>query len=644
MCGIAGFTRFGSPFGDESLLHAMGDTMIHRGPDASGTYIDSRIGLCHRRLSIIDLSESGNQPMASTGGGLQIVFNGEIYNFQEYRKQALAEGYVFRSESDTEVILYLYHRYGLEFVQHLNGMFAIALWDAGRQRLVLARDRLGKKPLYYTLHNNQWLFASELKALLAVPGFNPSLRRDAVADFFFYQYVPDPKTVFRDVHKLAPGHMLVVTPEKHTLTRYWRIQYQTQECSEEQAVEELRHLIADSVRMRMISDVPLGAFLSGGVDSSVVVANMATLNENTITCSIGFEDKHFDEVSFARQIADQYATSHTEFVVGYDLPQMVGEISRYFDEPFADPSYVPTYFVSQLARRKVTVALAGDGGDECFAGYSKYKIDRLENRLRQWSRPVLTPFFATSLARLFKSLLPPTGGKLGTLLRTLSVNPAEGFFLSNAFFRQPLWDDLVDPEFDKSLAGYHPRDVTLNHYTDADSEDHLGRIQYVDQMTYLPGDILVKVDRMSMAHSLETRAPLLDYRLVEFAAKLPSRYKLSDHEGKHILKKAYEGELSNHILYRKKMGFSVPLRDWMRDDLSSLFERVVLRPDAGVSQIMQPGKLRRVWQAHRDGKANCSAELWSILNYELWWSRYVAGQMLEDSFDGGRTSLGAKAG
>ncbi|MAR91593.1 MAG: asparagine synthase (glutamine-hydrolyzing) [Pseudomonadales bacterium] len=636
MCGIAGFTRFKTGRGDQALLQQMGQVILHRGPDAGGEYLDDEVGLCHRRLSIIDLSAAGNQPMHSVDGKLVIVFNGEIYNFQPLRQELLAQGYAFASRTDTEVLMALYQRDGADMVTKINGMFAFAIWDREQRTLFLARDRLGKKPLYYYPSDDGVVFGSELKSLMQMPGVPRRIRADAVYDFFAYQYVPDPKTIFEDIYKLEPGHTLTVTPEGITRQQYWNLSFQhpialdtgtgakgNPARSETQIADELLNLIRDAVASRMISDVPLGAFLSGGVDSSGVVGLMAQSSPKPVTtCSIGFDSQEFDEVDFAREIARQFKTDHHEFTVRENVPANLERIAAFFDEPFADPSLVPTYFVSQLARQQVTVALAGDGGDEDFAGYAKYAVDAMENRLRNRVPGFVRHKIMPALARLLAGAGNPLLRKAHTLCTTLSRDPAYGFFLTNSFFRQHLWDDLVTDSFSARLKDYHPADITLRHYQEAPAEDHLSRILYTDFKTYLPGDILVKVDRMSMANSLEVRAPLLDYQVVEYAAKIPSALKLNNGDKKYILKRAFSKLLSHDTLYRKKMGFSVPLADWLRHEIKDQAEDWLFNSPAGVRDYFKLNRLRQIWDQHQSGQQDYSSELWSMVMFQLWFNRY----------------------
>jgi len=630
MCGIAGFVQYQdhvntSHLGDLTTLKKMGDSIFHRGPDAHGEYLEDQIGLCHRRLSIIDLTESGTQPMLSSDGRYVLVFNGEIYNFQELRKLAEEQGYNFKTQTDSEVILALYALEGESCISKLNGMFAFAIWDKTKQQLFLARDRIGKKPLYYYDNGNEFIFGSEIKAILAHPAAKKSVNPEAVYDFFAYQYIPEPKTIFHNIYKLKPGHCLSISKEKRNTYPYWDLSFANQSMkSEAEISQELLHILDESTRQRMISDVPLGAFLSGGVDSSGIVALMSKNSETPVTtCSIGFDSKKFDETKYAKQIADQYKTNHHELEVTKNVEDNLLHITSFFDEPFADPSMVPTYFVSQLAKQKVTVALAGDGGDESFAGYQKYAIDQIENDLRNKVPSLLRRSLLPKLASLLSGRSSTLLRKGHTLLNTLSLPPDQGFYLTNCFCSDLIWNQLARPDFKRSLGDYHPSTLTKDYYRKCDGEDHLSKILYTDVKTYLPGDILVKVDRMSMANSLEVRAPILDYRVMEYAASIPSHMKLKQSEKKYILKEAFKPLLTDEILYRKKMGFSVPLADWLRKDLKPLAEDRLFSKDSGLSHFFDIQALKELWQKHQNGSHNFSSELWSFLMFELWWQKYM---------------------
>lgn len=625
MCGIAGFTQFGQIEGDIGTLQKMGDAIFHRGPDAGGEFLDQYAGLAHRRLSILDLSEAGNQPMYSDDENLVMVFNGEIYNFLDIRSELEKQGHIFKTNTDSEVILKLYQRDGEKCLNSLNGMFAFAIWDKINQQLFIARDRIGKKPLYYLDYQKRFVFASEIKAILTLPDVPRDIRIDAVYDFFAYQYVPDPKSIFQHIHKLPPGHFMLISRQGIRIQQYWDVSFaHTQSVSEDALTKQLDQTLSICTKRRMISDVPLGAFLSGGVDSSGVVAMMAKNSVSPVkTCSIGFDEKKFNETEFARIVAEKYNTEHYEFTVHQNVAKSLEHIVSFFDEPFADPSLVPTYFVSELARQQVTVAIAGDGGDEVFAGYEKYSIDAIENNLRNkfpgWLRKKIFP----SLAKLFGKFHFTLARKANSLLSSLSFDPAMGFYLSNSQITDHQWQQLIKPEWNLKLASYHPSKLTLDAYHRADGKDHLAKILYTDMKTYLPGGILVKVDRMSMANSLEVRAPILDKEVLELAASFPSDVKFKQGEKKHILKETFKPLLPNDILYRKKMGFSVPLASWFREEIKSIAEQYFFTKNDGISTFFNIDYVQTLWDQHQSETTDHSALLWSLLMFEMWWQRYV---------------------
>jgi len=625
MCGIAGFTHFDGYMGDKGTLKKMGDSIYHRGPDAGGEYLDAHVGLAHRRLAIIDLSDAGIQPMTSPDGKYIIVFNGEIYNFQVLRAELSAAGYPFKTHTDTEVILALYATESENLLSKINGMFAFALWDTTTQKLLIARDRMGKKPLYYLQTDTQFAFASEIKAILTLPNVPRDIRLDAVYDFFAYQYVPDPKSIFTHIHKLPPGHYMTVDADGIKITQYWDVSFKhTSTESETDLTQKLRELATHCTKQRMVSDVPLGAFLSGGVDSSGVVAMMANNSDTPVkTCSIGFDDKKFNETEFAKAVADKYHTEHHEFTVHQNVADNLEKIVAYFDEPFADPSLVPTFFVSELARQQVTVAIAGDGGDEVFAGYEKYTTDATENRLRNKFPAVIRKQLFPALANLLAKSNSTLCRKGKSLLTSLSHDPAMGFYTTNSQIEDRQWQKLAKQDVKQKLGDYHPSKITIDAYEKADGPDHLAKILYTDMKTYLPGGILVKVDRMSMANSLEVRAPLLDKDIVEFAATLPSNMKFKNGEKKHILKEAFKPMLPDGILYRKKMGFSVPLASWFRYEIKELAQRRLIDQAQGLKTIFNHAYITTLWNEHQSGSADHSALLWSMLMFEMWWVKYV---------------------
>ena len=626
MCGIAGFTQFHRTVGDQATLQQMAQKILHRGPDAGGEFVNQQVGLCHRRLSIIDLSVAGNQPLFYDEGRLAIVFNGEIYNFLELRESLLQLGYKFKTKTDTEVLLALYQEYGVEMVKQINGMFAFAIWDNRKQSLFIARDRIGKKPLYFTEAEGELIFGSELKSLLELPEVKREIRLDAVFDFFAYQYVPDPKTIFDNIYKLEPGHFLVKEASGLRIEKYWDISFKnTSKANEDELRRELQQHLKDCTAKRMLADVPLGAFLSGGVDSSGVVALMAQQSKQAITtCSIGFDEEKFNETEFAQVVADQYKTRHHEMYVHENVADSLVHIASFFDEPFADPSLVPTYFVSKLAREKVTVAVAGDGGDEVFAGYSKYNVDDIENRLRSKFPKFLRQSVFPPLAKLAGKVNAKPFKKAKSLLTSLSVEPAHGFYITNSMITDQDWHSLVRKEVAADLKGYHPSSNTIEKYRKADGPDHLPKILYTDMKTYLPGGILVKVDRMSMANSLEVRAPILDYKLMEFAATVPSVLKFNNGEKKYLLKEAFKKDLPDDILYRKKMGFSVPLASWLRNELRELTEDKLIINASGLAKFFKPEQIAKFWHEHKNETKDHSNVLWSMLMFQLWWDEYMS--------------------
>jgi len=626
VCGIAGKYNYddAQPV-DPHVVRSMCDAIAHRGPDDHGIFVDGPIGLGHRRLSIIDLSAMGHQPMASADEQLWITFNGEIYNFQSLRRDLELQGYSFRSTSDTEVILCLYREHGPACLKLLRGMFAFALWDRAKRQLLLARDRIGKKPLYYYLDDKTLIFGSELKSILTDPSVRREIDYQGFYDYFKYGYIPDPKTIYRSIRKLLPGHYLLCSPEGIKETKYWDLSFQSQSAASESALaDDLAALLKESVRLRMISDVPLGAFLSGGIDSSAVVALMAGQQKNAVsTFTIGFDERDFDEVQFARTIAGRYATQHHEFTVKQNVLEVLDALVKHFDEPFADSSAVPTFYVSKVARNHVTVALAGDGGDENFAGYEKYHLDATENRIRAWvPRPVCKSLFP-GLAGIMDRSHVRLAQRGATLLRALAADPCYAFYLTNTEFNGSLWDDLVADQTKKAIGDYDPYSITRQYYERADTDDHLSRLLYTDMKTYLPGDILVKVDRMSMAHSLEVRAPLLDQEVLEFVARIPLALKYRDGQKKYILKRAVEPLLPPETIHRKKMGFSVPLEQWFRDELRDVTASSLLAPDARVANYLRQPEIRRLWELHQAGKRDFGSILWTLLMFELWHRKFL---------------------
>jgi asparagine synthase (glutamine-hydrolysing) len=624
MCGICGIFEFGEQREiPRELVHRMTQTIVHRGPDDEGIFVGRGIGLGFRRLSIIDLA-GGHQPLSNEDGRVWVMLNGEIYNYLELHDDLIKRGHRFSTHSDTETIVHLYEEYGEECFARLRGMFAIALWDSREHKLLLARDRVGKKPLYYAADAERILFGSELKCLLAADSLPRDIDTQALSDYFSLGYVPAPKTIYRAAKKLLPGHYLVASAKGVRIERYWDISFNhVENRSEEEWCEILRHQLCEVTRMRLMSEVPLGAFLSGGVDSSAVVAMMAKIMRRPVTtCSIGFEEQEYDESAFARKVSEQFHTDHHEQIVRPNALDVLNKLVWHYDEPFADSSAIPTYYVSQVARRYVTVALGGDGGDENFAGYRRYYFDHMENQMRGFiPAPIRNAVFGP-LGRLYPALAwAPRFLRGKATFQSLARSPLEGYFNSISIFRPGEKSNLFTKDFRQSLNGYDAIDVLQQYYDRADTPDLLSRIQYVDMKTYLPDDILAKVDRASMAVSLEVRAPLLDHKLMETVATIPSSLKLTGREGKYIFKKAMAPILKSEILDRRKQGFAVPLDRWFRQDLKDLTHEALFSTDDG---ILDRAFLKKIWDQHQKGTYDRSAHLWSVLMFRKWREAFLS--------------------
>jgi asparagine synthase (glutamine-hydrolysing) len=622
MCGIAGlFDIVGHSEFAPGLLRSMNQTQFHRGPDEGGEFFAPGVALAHRRLSIIDLS-SGQQPMHSADGKLCVVFNGEIYNFRELMQELKARGYEFRTRCDTEVILYAWREWGEACVTHFRGMFAFALYDSTRQSLFLARDRLGVKPLFYSLiGGNTLVFGSELKVLKAHPGLCRKLEPQAVEDYFALGYIPEPKTIYREVYKLRPGHTLLIERGKPLPAQreYWDVPFAPVPVGSQQDVcEELFARLREAVEIRLVSEVPLGAFLSGGVDSSAVVAAMAQLQDTPVnTCAIGFDVPQFNETEFARQVATRYGTNHLERVVASDDFDLLDTLAALYDEPYADSSAIPTYRVCQLARERVTVALSGDAGDENFAGYRRYRWHMNEERLRgALPLGIRKPVFG-ALGHLYPKLdWAPRVFRAKTTFQALARNSVEAYMhsvsLTSPEQRQAMFSDALHRE----LQGYRAVETFEYHASRSPTDDPLSLIQYLDMKTYLVGDILTKVDRASMAHALEVRGPFLDHKFTEWISGLPVSYKLRDQETKYILKKALEPHLSRDVLYRPKMGFGVPLGKWFRGPLRRRLQESLLEGALAQSGLFNQPFLEKMVRDHQSGVREYSAPLWSLLMFQ----------------------------
>lgn len=622
MCGIAGLFDFvGLNEYEPKLLQAMNQTQFHRGPDEGGEYLEPGVALAHRRLSIIDLS-SGQQPMHSADGNLCVVYNGEIYNFRDLTEILKQRGYQFRTRCDTEVILYAWQEWGERCVEHFRGMFAFALYDRTRQCLFLARDRLGVKPLFYSVVDGHTLaFGSELKVLKAHPRLPRALEPQAVEDYFALGYIPEPKTIYRNVFKLRPGHTMLFERGKPLPIQreFWDVPFKPVSTgSESDICEELFARLREAVEIRLVAEVPLGAFLSGGVDSSAVVAAMAQLQDSPVnTCAIGFDVPEFNETDFARQVAQRYRTNHLERIVASDDFELLDTLAALYDEPYADSSAIPTYRVCQLAKERVTVALSGDGGDENFAGYRRYRWHMNEERLRgALPLGLRKPLFGT-LGRLYPKLdWAPRVLRAKTTFESLARNSVEAYMHSVSLTSQEQRKALFSPALQRELQGYRAVETFEYHARRSPTDDPLSLIQYIDMKTYLVGDILTKVDRASMAHALEVREPLLDHKFVEWISGLPVDMKLRGQEGKYIFKKALEPHLSRDILYRNKMGFGVPLGKWFRGPLRQRLRESLLEGGLAETGMFNKAYLEALVNGHQSGLREYSAPLWSLMMFQ----------------------------
>ena len=622
MCGIAGiFDLSGLRDMDADLISAMNQTQFHRGPDEGGLHLEPGVAFAHRRLSIIDLS-SGQQPMFSEDRNICVVYNGEIYNFMELAEELKQKGYQFKTRCDTEVIVYAWQEWGEDCVQHFRGMFAFAIYDQQRQSVFLARDRLGIKPLFYSiLPDQQLVFGSELKVLKAHPQLPRTLNPQAVEDYFALGYIPEPKTIYEGVYKLPPGHALLLERGKPVPdpVEYWDVPFEMNAVqSEAQLSEDLLAKMKEAVDIRLVAEVPLGAFLSGGVDSSAVVAMMAQLQDDPVnTCAIGFDVKQFNETEFARQVAERYKTNHFEETVDSDDFDLIDKLADLYDEPYADSSAIPTYRVCELAKKRVTVALSGDGGDENFAGYRRYRWhmneEKLRSRLPLWFRRAVFGF----LGRIYPKMdWAPKFLRAKSTFQSLARNSVEAYMHSVSLAKEDQREALFSNGLKTRLAGYSAIN-TFNHYAEkSPTDDPMSLIQYIDMKTYLVGDILTKVDRASMAHSLEVRVPLLDHKFVEWVSGLPTDQKLRGQEGKYSLKKALEPHLPNDVLYRPKMGFGVPLANWFRGPLKTRLRERIVEGGLAKTGLFNPHYLEKLVNQHQSGVRDHSAVLWSLLMFE----------------------------
>ena len=623
MCGIAGYVDFDGHARDAAAVRVkrMTDTLVYRGPDAEGFFVDDHAALGHRRLSIIDV-DSGQQPMAAAGGAVQIVFNGEIYNFQSLRDELESAGHRFGTRSDTEVILQAYLAWGEACVERLNGMFAFAIWDARHRRLFLARDRVGKKPLYFHRQGSRFAFASELKALRAGGLCPDDVDPEALDCYFTFGYIPAPRTIYRGVRKLQAARHLFVDAAGERETTYWTLHCGApRKVGLGEAADELESLLDAAVRCRLISEVPLGAFLSGGLDSSLVTAAMSRISSGPVsTHSIGFDEREFSELGTARATADFLGCDHHEYTVRPAAADVLRRIAHHFDEPLADSSAIPTWYVCEMARRSVTVALSGDGGDEAFAGYTfRYLPHAMESRLRQRIPVALRAVLFGPLGRLWPaSARLPRPLRVKTIFENLAVGDVEAFYRDLAWLRDDARRAVYAAGFMDSLKGFTPRESVYPWYRDNDAPDALARAQYADVHFYMTDDVLAKVDRMSMAHSLEVRSPLLDHRILEFAARLPSALKMDRRQGKLPLRELARRRLPPGLLDLPKRGFSIPAAKWLREELRPMAEALLFDARRASLDALDRTRLRTMWREHVDGSRDHSVFIWAVMMLALW--------------------------
>ena len=624
MCGIAGRFNFdpARPV-DPRVLAGMTDVIAHRGPDADGHYFGAGVGLGHRRLSIIDLA-TGAQPLGNEDGQVQVVFNGEIYNFAEVRAELLSRGHRFRTGSDTEIIVHGYEEWGARCVDRFRGMFAFALWDARARRLVLGRDRLGVKPLYYAeLPGVGIVFGSEIKALLEDPDVPRDWRPEAIDEYLTLLYIPAPGTIYSAIRKVPPAHVLVAENGRATLTKYWDLSFtgDGNPQREDDYLEELDSLLRESVGLRLISDVPLGAFLSGGIDSSTVVSYMKETSATTpVTIAVGFEQKDYDEVRHAETVARHLECEFHALTASPQIEGLLPKLAWHFDEPFADSSAVPTYYVSKAARELVTVALSGDGGDELWAGYAHHRVEHMEQR----ARAALGP--ARHVASWIGRALP-LSVKGARSLRHLGVHPEDAYAQKhvNGTFERGAKDRLYSNDFTGRVNGSDALGTLRAAYRACGSSDPMDRVLYADARTYMIDDVLTKVDRMSMAVSLEAREPLLDHKLLEFAARVPTSLKLKNGRSKYLLRRLLERKVPKSITERGKSGFAAPIGEWLRGPLAPMTSELLLDGRLRDRGIFNDAEVRRLWDAHRTGRADHRHRLWQLVMLELWFRTFIDG-------------------
>ena len=626
MCGICGiYYKKGTGKVDRTEIVNMTETIFHRGPDEDGFYVNGNVAMGMRRLSIIDLA-GGQQPISNEDGSMWVVFNGEIYNYPELKRKIEQKGHKFSTRSDTEIILHCYEEYGDEFIKHLGGMFAFALYDETRHRLVLGRDRIGIKPLYVYEDEDKYLFGSEIKAILERGGLDKTLDLQALDMFLSLEYIPAPYSIFKRIRKALPGHIIIIDEGGIVERRYWDVENveKLDFKSEDDVVAALREQLRSAVGSHLLSDVPVGAFLSGGIDSSSVVSFMADQYDKQIkTFSIGFEDSSYDELNYAKKIASMCGTDHHELILQPDIVNLVEELIRYIDEPFGDFSIFPTFLVSKLAREHLKVVLSGDGGDELFAGYDTYAADKMYKHYKT------IPGAARTVIESFARSINPRPQKKGfvnIVKRYLegtelpeNLHHTRWMIFLSEFEKNSMYTDSLLGQIDLERS----YEVILNHFERTSYSDHLDRELYVDFKTYLCDDILVKVDRMSMANSLEARVPFLDHGVVELAFSIPADLKMKNYKRKYILKKAMEGIVPSEILHKKKQGFSIPIKNWLKKELKPMMHDVLNKDSIERDGLFKWEHINGMINDHQSGKGNNSHKLWALMVFKMWQSNYM---------------------
>lgn len=618
MCGIIGICDFNNKDIDKNLVREMTRLIEYRGPNGDGIYIDNHIGLGHRRLSIIDLSQNGKQPMSNEDGTIWVTFNGEIYDYQNLRDDLEKKGHRFKSDTDTETLVHAYEEYGENFIVKLRGMFAFAIWDNTKKELLIARDRTGQKPVFYYYKDKKMIFTSELKTIFCDKTVLKNVNKEAISHYLTLGYVPAPLTIFQDMYKLKPGHYLKFNKDGLTLRQYWDLDFAISNKSLDYYIKKTKEHLDEAVRIRLRSDVPLGAFLSGGIDSSAIVAYMTKNMDRPVdTFSIGFEEDEFDETSYAKIIAKKFDTNHREFIVKQEMADIIPKLVWHYNEPYADSSSIPTYFLSKMTRKYATVALNGDAGDENFAGYDRYAGDNVLKYYGKIPSIMRRPFesVVNRLKEPQKSKHPLRMTK--RIIEANKQNPLDRYVMFISYFNKEIKSKLIKNHeilnFDtvKFMGKYFEKPTGL-----------LNKKLYLDIKTYLPDDLLTKVDIASMANSLECRSPFLDHKFMEFNATIPERYKLNGFSKKYILKKALSGTIPKEILYRKKMGFGLPIGSWLRNDLRDMSE-LFLGKDLSKRGYFKTEKIENMLNEHRSRKKDHSQRLWNLLCLEMWHKIYI---------------------